>query len=54
MRYVKTISTPTHLKIAKEFNMKFKDIDKSFKELIEAGLIEVDGDVTHIYMPIIK
>ena len=54
MIYVKSITTPTHSEIAEIFNMDFKDIDKSFKELIDAGLIEVDGDVTHIYMPVAR
>jgi len=54
MQYVKTIKTPTRLEMAKIFNIDFKDFDKTLQELIDVGLIEVDGDVTHIYMPVSK
>ena len=51
MRYVDTIPKPSQLEIAKLFNMTFKDIDKSLKELVDAGYIKIDGDVIHVYEP---
>ena len=52
MQYIKTINAPTYAEITKIFNMEIKDIDKSIKELVDAGLIEVDGDVIHVYAPV--
>ena len=42
MQYVKTIRTPTYSEIAEIFNMGTEDIDKSIKELVDAGYIKID------------
>ena len=55
MRHVNTVRISDLPEITRVFNMMCaEDVEKAMKNLIEAGLIEIDGDEIHVYEPVSK